>query len=80
MTRYIALLRGVNIGGNNKISMSELKNELEKLGFVDIKTVLNSGNIVFSSEINDCNLLLSTIKAMINDSFSLVKNSQCQCR
>lgn len=34
MTRYIALLRGVNIGGNNKISMSELKNELEKLGFV----------------------------------------------
>ena len=50
MRRYIALLRGVNISGKNKVPMAELKLGFESLGFSDIRTWLNSGNVVFSSE------------------------------
>ena len=50
MKRYIALLRGINISGKNKIVMDELKTAFEKLGFTDVKTHLNSGNVIFSAE------------------------------
>lgn len=50
MTKYVAFLRGINIGGKNKIAMSDLKAEFEGLGFADVSTYLNSGNIVFSVE------------------------------
>ena len=45
--RYIALLRGINISGKNKISMPELKTALGEKGFADVKTYLNSGNPAF---------------------------------
>ena len=45
MARYIALLRGINISGKNKISMPELKTALGEKGFADVKTYLNSGNV-----------------------------------
>lgn len=48
MKRYIALLRGINISGKNKISMSLLKSYFIELGYTNIFTYLNSGNIVFS--------------------------------
>ena len=47
MTTYIALLRGINVGGNKMVSMAELRALLTKLGFEDVKTVLQSGNVVF---------------------------------
>jgi len=47
MTTYIALLRGINVGGNNMVSMADLRALLTKLGFADVKTVLQSGNVVF---------------------------------
>ena len=50
MKRYIAFLRGINISGKNKISMAELKKGFEELGFQEVKTYLNSGNVIFSSE------------------------------
>lgn len=50
MKKYVALLRGINIGGKNKIKMSELKSALEIAGLTEVRTVLNSGNIIFSSE------------------------------
>lgn len=46
MDKYIVLLRGINISGKNKISMSELKIELEKLGYSNVITYLNSGNVI----------------------------------
>ena len=46
----MALLRGINIGGKNKIKMSELKSAFEMAGLTEVRTVLNSGNIIFSSE------------------------------
>ena len=52
MTTYIGLLRAINLGSHNKIAMSDLRAMLEALGFVDPKTLLLSGNIVFKSESN----------------------------
>ena len=71
MKRYIALLRGINISGKNKIRMSELKNGFAELGFLEVETYLNSGNAIFSSALDDKNLLSNKIKAMIQDKFSL---------
>lgn len=47
MTAYVALLRGVNVGGNNMVAMADLRAMLEALGFEDPKTLLQSGNAVF---------------------------------
>lgn len=44
---YAALLRGINVGGNNKINMKELKEAFEQAGMSSVKTYINSGNIVF---------------------------------
>ena len=42
--RYVALLRGVNVGGNTKVPMPELKELLGELSFDNVKTYINSGN------------------------------------
>lgn len=47
--RYILLLRGINVGGKNKVSMSDLKDLLLTIGFEDIDSYINSGNLFFSS-------------------------------
>ncbi|NUP04893.1 MAG: DUF1697 domain-containing protein [Polyangiaceae bacterium] len=46
--RTAALLRGINVGRNKRVSMSDLKALVEELGFGDVRTLLNSGNVVFS--------------------------------
>lgn len=49
METYIALLRGVNVGGKHKVPMAELRELLTALGYEDVCTLLQSGNAVFSS-------------------------------
>ena len=49
MTTHIALLRGVNVGGNKMIAMSDLRERAERLGLRDARTLLQSGNLVFRS-------------------------------
>ena len=71
MKRYIAFLRGINISGKNKISMAELKKGFEELGFQEVKTYLNSGNVIFSSEKDDTGSLINQIEAMIKNKFDL---------
>jgi len=46
--RYIALLRGVNLGGAKKVAMADLRALIEELGYSEVRTILNSGNVVFS--------------------------------
>ena len=48
-TRYIALLRGINVGGKNIIKMTELRDCLEKAGFSNVSTYIASGNVLFDS-------------------------------
>ncbi len=47
--KYIALLRGINVGGNKRVEMKQLKALFEALGFTNVSTYINSGNIVFES-------------------------------
>lgn len=71
MKKYIALLRGVNISGKNKISMPQLKTRFEEIGFTDVVTHLNSGNIIFSGNSGKEAEISETIKNMIKDKFGL---------
>ena len=71
MRRYIALLRGVNISGKNKVPMAELKLGFESLGFSDVRTWQNSGNVVFSSEETEPAALTGQIEGMIQRRFGL---------
>jgi uncharacterized protein (DUF1697 family) len=50
VTRYVALLRGINVGGNNLIRMPALKACFEALGFDDVATYIQSGNVLFSAD------------------------------
>lgn len=49
-TRYLALLRGINVGGNNVIPMAKLRAAFEALGFDDVRTYIASGNVLFESK------------------------------
>ena len=69
--KYIALLRGINISGKNKIVMSELKKEFTNLGYKEVVTYLNSGNVVFESDIKDKNVIKDNIQIMIKNIFEL---------
>lgn len=71
MTRYIALLRGINISGKNKILMPELKAALIEKGFSEVSTYLNSGNIIFSDVETDTIVLSEKIKTLIQEKFTL---------
>ena len=69
--KYIVLLRGINISGKNKISMSELKLELEKNKYQNVSTYLNSGNVIFESNINNKEDIMKDIYKIIKNKFNL---------
>jgi uncharacterized protein (DUF1697 family) len=52
MDRYISMLRGINVGGNRKILMKDLKSLYEKLDFSKVETYIQSGNVIFESDQN----------------------------
>ena len=60
--KYVALLRGINVGGNNKVSMQEVKRVFEKLGFVNVITYINSGNVIFESAKKDFSKIEPVLK------------------
>jgi uncharacterized protein (DUF1697 family) len=53
---YVALLRGINVGGKSIIKMSELKNAFENLSFKNVQTYINSGNVIFESDEKSLNI------------------------
>ncbi len=62
---YIALLRGINVGGNNMVSMKALKATFERLGFTDVATYINSGNILFRTAETDARKIEGRIDRML---------------
>ena len=62
--RYILLLRGINVGGKNKVSMNDLTASLEGLGYQDIVTYINSGNIIFDTD-DDLTTIKENIAGML---------------
>jgi uncharacterized protein (DUF1697 family) len=67
--KYLALLRGINVGGNNKVAMSELRACFEAQNFTDVSTYINSGNILFSSDITDVVKLVKICEMAIERQF-----------
>lgn len=48
---YLLLLRGVNVGGNHRVPMAELRTQLEQAGFTNVVSYINSGNLLFTSDV-----------------------------
>ncbi len=69
MKTYIALLRGINVSGHKIIKMAELKNMFENLGFDNVKTYIQSGNVVFNSKENEVSTLEKLIRKGIEKEF-----------
>jgi len=69
MVEYVAFLRGINVSGQKIIRMETLRSVLTDADFTDVKTYIQSGNLVFKSNILDTKLLILTIENLIEKSF-----------
>lgn len=69
--RYVALLRGINVGGNTMIRMSELKGSIATLGFENIVSYINSGNLAFDARKTGEAKLVDRIESAIEKDFGL---------
>ncbi len=69
MERYIAFQRGINVSGQKIIRMESLRSVFAESGFTDVKTYIQSGNLLFNSESNDLMLLILTIENLIEKAF-----------
>src|SRR5258707_11507773 len=67
--KYVALLRGINVGGNNMIKMETLRAGFEELGFKNVKSYINSGNLVFETGKADEKKLAKKIHDAIEKEF-----------
>ena len=67
---YVAFLRGINVGGNTLVSMAELKKCFAALGFENVKTYINSGNVIFAAKATDPRKLEIRIEKALTESFS----------
>lgn len=67
--KYVLLLRGINVGGNNKVAMSDLKACLQKQGCEAVETYINSGNVVFEYPQTDLAGLVESCEAAIQAQF-----------
>lgn len=65
METIISILRGINVGGKNKIPMAELKTLYEKEGFKNVTTYIQSGNVVFSADKKELNSLTEKVQQII---------------
>lgn len=73
MEKYLALLRGINVGGNNIIKMADLKAAFEEMGLNDVQTYIQSGNVIFNTDNGDKSALISLIENSLSSKF----NFQC---
>ncbi|MEP0479643.1 MAG: DUF1697 domain-containing protein [Nonlabens sp.] len=71
MTRYVALLRGVNVSGKNKLPMALLRDALDKTSFYGVTTYIQSGNIVFNSDLKSAQCA-DIISELLKSEFDLV--------
>ena len=66
--RYVLLLRGINVGGKNRVVMAELREKLEALGFTEVTSYINSGNLFFNSE-EDINSIREKVQTHLKESY-----------
>jgi uncharacterized protein (DUF1697 family) len=65
VSRYLALLRGINVGGHNKVAMADLRDVAAALGHTEVATYIQSGNLVFSSTETDATSLADALEREI---------------
>ena len=84
MTPYVALLRGINVGGNNLIKMPDLRRCFEDLGLGSVATYIQSGNVLFEATEQPRDRLVARIESALSERFSyqarLVLRSHLQLR
>lgn len=68
MARWVALLRGVNVGGGNKVPMADLRKLAEGFGWTNVRSYIASGNLVFDSDEGDC---AATLEAGLKHAFGV---------
>jgi uncharacterized protein (DUF1697 family) len=81
LARYVALFRGINVGKAKRIAMADLRKLLEKLGYTEVKTLLNSGNAVFTGGAGAASGHARRIRAAVSkqlgvDAVVVVKSAQ----
>lgn len=69
MAKYISILRGINVSGQKKIKMAQLREHYTSLGFEDVTSYIQSGNVFFNSQIDDIPTLVSMIETMIRENY-----------
>ena len=67
--KYLALLRGINVGGNNIIKMADLQDCFINMGFINVKTYIQSGNVIFETDNSDKNSLTKIIEDKLSTVF-----------
>ncbi len=67
--QYVALLRGINVGGNNKVPMADLRTCLQSIGAENVRTYIQSGNVVFTSNSRDETTLTAHVEQAIEKQF-----------
>jgi uncharacterized protein (DUF1697 family) len=68
---HVALLRGINVGGNNKIAMADLREVVASLGHTDVTTYIQSGNVLFSARETDTSVLAAGLEQAIAEAFAI---------
>jgi uncharacterized protein (DUF1697 family) len=71
MASHVALLRGINVGGKNKVPMAELREVVTSLGHTGVSTYIQSGNVLFTTEGTDTAELASALEAAIAGKFGI---------
>jgi uncharacterized protein (DUF1697 family) len=71
LTTYLALLRGINVGGKNKVPMAELRTLFESLGHERVRTYVQSGNVVFESRSTAPKSIAAALERAISETFGL---------
>lgn len=72
MIRYIALIRGINVGGYKKVPMAILRDVLREVGFKAVKTYIQSGNVVFQSSESNSKAVEEIIQKIIKSHFGFI--------
>jgi uncharacterized protein (DUF1697 family) len=74
MASHVALLRGINVGGRNKVPMAELREVVTALGHTDVTTYIQSGNVLFTTSGSDTAKLASELEAAIAGAFGVTSS------
>ena len=71
MATHVALLRGINVGGKNKVPMAELRDVVTSLGHAGVTTYIQSGNVLFTTSEDDTAKLAAALEAAIAEAFGV---------